>query len=200
MNTDTVEPNQGKVASDNAALFIASFEAMGFICPDGKVRAYQDGGCAKGNWTIGIGEMSGRDKDSTFDSEADAYASFVNKVQNDYTNRVRSALKKQGVKRELTQYEFDALVDLAYQKGNCQALAKLIADGGEITDSDFTSQTDGFADRRLAEYNLFSGKPVTVNGYTKFLRLDNTNGGYCPIDGKKGFNRVPSTERHALTY
>ncbi len=194
------DPNADMLASDNAATFVASFEAMGFICPDQKVRAYQDGGCGKGNWTIGIGEMSGRDKDSVFASEDEAYTSFVDKVKGEYTQRVRRALKNAGVKRQLAQYEFDALVDLAYQKGNCQALAGLIAANKTLKETDFTSQTDGYADRRSAEYNLFSGTQVTVKGYAKFLRLDNTNGGYCPIKGKPGYKRVNSDKQITLTY
>ena len=156
--------NEAMVASDNAALFIASFEAMGFICPDLKVRAYQDGGCNKGNWTVGIGEMSGKSKDSVFETEEKAYKSFVEKVKGDYTTRVRQALKNAGVKRQLRQYEFDALVDLAYQKGNCIALAKSIAAKDAVTEKDFTTQTDGHEARRTAEYNLYSGKQVVVKG------------------------------------
>lgn len=194
------DPNEAMVASDNAATFIASFEAMGFICSDLKVRAYQDGGCDKGNWTIGIGEMTGKDKDSVFASETEAYSSFVDKVKGEYTKRVRRALKSAGVKRQLAQYEFDALVDLAYQKGNCQALAKLIAAGKVLTEANFTSQTDEYADRRSAEYNLFSGTQVSVKGYAKFMRLDNTNGGYCPIKGKPGYKRVNSDKQFTLTY
>jgi GH24 family phage-related lysozyme (muramidase) len=195
------EPNAGMTASDNAALFIASFEAMAFICPDGKVRAYQDGGCGKGNWTVGVGEMSGRDKDSVFDSVDAAYESFVSKVKGEYSQRVTRALRVKEVTRKLQQYEFDALVDLAYQKGNCLALAELIADGAEIRESDFVGQTsEGHAHRRKREYALFSGQSVTVMGYTEFHRLDNTNGGYCPIAGKAGYTKVKSTTEHVLTY
>lgn len=192
---------QVMVASENAVRFTASFEAIGFICPDGKLRAYQDRGCKRGFWTVGIGEMTGRGKDSSFSSEAEAYTSFAGKIKGEYSERVRQALKRAGVRRLLSQNEFDALVDLAYQKGNCKKLAEKIAHGDNLTEADFVAQTGPeHQQRRKAEFALFSGRAVTVKGPTRYLRFDNTNGGYCPENGKPGFGTERSGATYELTY
>jgi GH24 family phage-related lysozyme (muramidase) len=172
--------------------FIAGFEAMGFICPDGVIRAYDlkmcscGGGknnlCKKGvpEWTVGIGEHSGKTADSTFASEDEAKASFINNCLTVYTKRVTSSLNKNGVSRQLSQNEFDALVDLAYQHGNCNGIAKIIANGQTPTQYDWESQT-GSSDisRRDRDYALFSGQSVTIRGYSKYFGKDNNNQGYC---------------------
>jgi GH24 family phage-related lysozyme (muramidase) len=179
--------NEDLVASENCILFIASFEALGFICPDGKVRAYQDGGCGNGNWTIGVGEFTGRDQNSIFNSEDEAYKNFVNKVKGEYSKRTRSSLRNMKVTRRLTQFEFDALVDMTYNHGNCQTVAALIANNKKITSEDFKNVTpNDLVSRRVSEFNLYSGENITVTGYKKYLRLDNTNGGYCDIKIQPG--------------
>jgi uncharacterized Zn-binding protein involved in type VI secretion/GH24 family phage-related lysozyme (muramidase) len=196
------DPNQNMVASDNAARFTASFEAIGFVAPDGTVRAYQDRGCNKGFWTVGLGEMSGKTKDSTFSTEEEAYNSFVKKIKGEYSQRVKQTLKAAHVKRNLAQYEFDALVDLAYQKGNCKKIVQKIAGGSDLKEADFVAQTGiEHKNRRVAEYNLFSGKNVDVSGHSRYLRMDNTNGGYCPLkNGKKGFKIEQSNKVFTLKY
>ena len=216
------DPNALMVASDNCARFVASFEAMGFVCPDGKVRAYQDGGCGKGNWTIGVGEFNGRDKDSVFDTESAAWDSFVSRLKGEYTKIVRSNLKSKKVTTTLKQCEFDALVDLTYNHGNCLTIAGLIAAGKTIDSTSFVNCTAAsFADRRTSEYDLYSGASVTVKGYRRYLRVDNTNGGYCHLEDKEepkadkkadakvdkkpakkkpGYTVENSTESYVLTY
>jgi GH24 family phage-related lysozyme (muramidase) len=218
----TTDPNALMVASDNCARFVASFEAMGFVCPDGKVRAYQDGGCGKGNWTVGVGEFNGRDQNSVFDTESAAWDSFVARLKGEYSKIVRSNLKTKNVKTALKQCEFDALVDLTYNHGNCLTIAGLIAAGTALDATSFVNCTAAsFADRRTSEYDLYSGTTVTVTGYRRYLRVDNTNGGYCPIEEKedpkadkktdkkvdpkhakkkRGYTVENSTESYVLTY
>lgn len=79
-----INHNKDMVASDNALRFTASFEALAMICPDGKIRGYQDGGCGKGVWTVGIGEAAtgkGITKDTVIESEAEAWTRFSNKMK-----------------------------------------------------------------------------------------------------------------------
>ena len=177
-----VDYNKDMKASENGLRFTAHFEALAMICPDGKIRAYQDGGCGKGVWTVGIGEAatSGTiDANTVIETEIEAWNRFANKMKGSYTAITRSNLKEQGVKRKLEQYEFDALVDFTYNVGNCVSIAKEIAEETNMTESVFLIK--GQTDRRKSEFKLFSGETVVVAGYKKFYRKDNTNGGYCPI-------------------
>ena len=197
-NHKKIDPNIDLVASDNCILFIASFEALGFICPDGVIRAYQD---TKKKWTVGIGEHSGRDQNSTFASEKEALASFKQRVRGEFSKKVRDNLKEARVLRRLKQYEFDALVDAAYQHGNCLKIAFYIAHNNKITLEMFKKITPGeFEDRRSFEFSLFSGDTITVHGYSRFYRLDNTNGGYHKIGGKSGYRIESSQENYELSY
>ncbi|GAB3709569.1 hypothetical protein GCM10027592_45800 [Spirosoma flavus] len=182
--------NADLVPSQDGLNFLKSHEAIGFICPDGKIRAYQDGGCGKGNWTVGIGEFTGKNKDSEFTSEEEAVDSFEDKAKGEYSNRVKSSLARNGVNRRVTQQEFDALVSLAYNHGNCDAITKKMAKNELITEDDFVNTTHkshpDLDERRRQEYKLFNNQSFSVSGMKKFKRKDNTNGGYCPLKDENG--------------
>jgi GH24 family phage-related lysozyme (muramidase) len=179
-----VNYNKDMIFSDNGLKFTSYFETLAMICTDNKIRAYQDNEkvCGEGVWTVGFGEAeTGGEitKDTVIENETEAWNRFVTNIKGRYSRTTRANLRDQGVKRNLMQYEFDALVDYTYNAGNCTQIAKKIAENADIGESDFGKYKN--KNRKKLAFELFSGETITIKGYAKRYRKDNTNAGYCPI-------------------
>lgn len=169
------------VISKFGADFIMGFEALGCVCPDGKIRAYnlkaKSGGA---EWTIGFGIHSGTKPSSMYNSVTEAKNHFYSVAAGAYTERAVRALKNFDINPDsLTQYQFDALCDVAYQHGNCTALARKIKqNGGKLTEQDFIDVTPSHAGRRKKDYTLWSGQSVKIAAYTTYYNKTNSSNGY----------------------
>lgn len=181
-------PNDNMKVSKIGADLIKGFEALAFLCPDGKIRSYNAKGCNKSpeEWTIGFGLHSGTTATSIYNNEQEAIDHYYKRVQT-YGSRVIDALKKFNVQKKLKQNEFDALVDVAYHKGNCYDLASKLSKNGGLTESDFINTTSaGHAGRRSKDYKLWKGESVNVGTYGIYVNKENDNQGWCHYTKKEG--------------
>lgn len=197
--------NDNMKVSDIGKDFLMGHEAIAFLCPDGKVRAYdlQKCSCRKttkkdknGNilpciseWTVGIGEHSGTKPDTMFNSVDDAITSFRNRSETGFASQVREFLRRYDVKK-LRQNEFDAFVDLCYQGPRaCRLLILKFSQQGTLSEQDWVNATGSeHVSRRKRDYNLFSGKATNIAGVSVYeLKSESSNNGYC-ANGYKNKN------------
>jgi len=79
------------------------------------------------------------------------------------------------------------------------ALATKIAAKKAITKKDFVSQTAGHEAGVPRSNNLFSGKQVKVNGYSRFFRLDKRTAAIVESTESR-MKKSVSSEHQYLTY
>lgn len=183
LKIENINYNKDMIVSENGIRFTAQEEALAMICPDSKIRPYKD---SKGYWTIGIGEKTGTTANTILASKEVAFARFKNKIKGEFQKYAHHLLHTRGVKRKLEQYQFDAIVDLVYNGWNCSPIIDKIADGEKLTEQTFLDfKGKGLADRRKAQFKLYSNQIGSVKGPAEIYRKDNTNEGYGKIEKMK---------------
>lgn len=138
--------------SSNLVNFTASWEGF-------SATPYLDAG---GNWTVGFGDCTYNEKPQSV-----TYQQALTNLENTLNN-LASQISTAFVEDNLTQYEFDALVDFAYNLGFSALMGSdLVAnfrtcDNNSIIEPDFTAwsycdgnELKGLYRRRIAEYQMF---------------------------------------------